>query len=58
MNRHYLNPLFSPRFVAVIGASSRVDPVGWVVFKNMLESGYQGKLYAANPNHPLSTLLH
>lgn len=52
MNKHYLSPLFSPRSVAVIGASSRVDSVGGVVFKNMLESGYQGKLYAINPNHP------
>lgn len=51
MNKHYLSPLFSPRSVAVIGASSRVESVGGVVFKNMLESGYQGKLYAVNPNH-------
>lgn len=51
MNKHYLSPLFSPRAVAVIGASSRVESVGGVVFKNMLESGYQGKLYAVNPNH-------
>ena len=51
MNKHYLSPLFSPRSVAVIGASDRVDSVGWVVFKNMLEGGYQGKLYPVNPNH-------
>lgn len=41
MNKHYLSPLFSPRSVAVIGASSRVDSVGGVVFKNMLENGYR-----------------
>lgn len=51
MNKHYLSPLFSPGSVAVIGASSREDSVGGVVFKNMLESGYQGRLYAVNPNH-------
>lgn len=51
MNAHYLSLLFSPRSVAVIGASSRMDSVGGVVFRNMLESGYQGKLYAVNPNH-------
>jgi acetyltransferase len=51
MHKHYLSPLFSPRSVAVIGASSRVDSVGGVVFRNMLESGYQGKLYPVNPNH-------
>ena len=51
MSAHYLSLLFSPRSVAVIGASSRTDSVGGVVFRNMLESGYQGKLYAVNPNH-------
>lgn len=51
MNRHYLSPLFSPKSVAVIGASSRIDSVGEIVFKNMLGSGFQGKLYAVNPNH-------
>ena len=51
MSAHYLSLLFSPRSVAVIGASSRMDSVGGVVFRNMLESGYQGKLYAVNLNH-------
>src|SRR5512139_1112502 len=51
MSQHYLSPLFSPRSVAVIGASSRPDSVGEVTFRNMLESGYQGKLYAINPRH-------
>ncbi|UJO99463.1 MAG: CoA-binding protein, partial [Nitrosomonas sp.] len=51
MSKHYLSQLFSPRSVAVIGASSRLDSVGGVVFKNMLDSGYQGKLYPVNPNH-------
>ncbi len=51
MSKHYLSPLFSPHSVAVIGASNRVNSVGGVVFKNMLQSGYQGKLYAVNPNH-------
>jgi acetyltransferase len=51
MSKHYLSLLFSPRSVAVIGASSRLDSVGGVVFKNMLDSGYQGQLYPVNPNH-------
>lgn len=49
MGQHYLSPLFAPRSVAVIGASNRPESVGGVVFKNMLESGYQGKLYPINP---------
>lgn len=51
MSQHYLSPLFSPRSVAVIGASDRPESVGGVMFRNMLESGYQGRLYAINPRH-------
>ena len=48
MSRHYLTELFSPQSVAVFGASDRVDSVGQIVFHNMLESGFQGALYAIN----------
>jgi acetyltransferase len=41
--------LFSPKSVAVIGASDRANTVGEVVFRNMLVSGYKGSLYAVNP---------
>lgn len=51
MSQHYLSPLFSPGSVAVIGASDRAESVGGVIFKNMLESGYKGKLFAINPGH-------
>ena len=51
MGQHYLRTLFSPKSVAVIGASDRPNAVGEVVFRNMLESGYQGSLYAVNPAH-------
>ena len=50
MGQHYLTPLFSPQSVAVFGASDRTDSVGQIVFHNMLQSGYQGALYAINPN--------
>jgi acetyltransferase len=51
MGKHYLNPLFAPKSVAVFGASDRQDSVGQVVFKNMLESGFQGVLYPINPKN-------
>jgi acetyltransferase len=51
MSQHHLKPLFAPKSVAVFGASDRIDSVGQVVFQNMLESGYKGKLYAINPKH-------
>jgi acetyltransferase len=52
MGQHYLSMLFAPKSVAVIGASDRIDAVGGIVFRNMLESGFKGALYAINPKHP------
>ncbi len=51
MGKHYLNPLFAPKSVAVFGASDRPDSVGQIVFKNMLDSGFQGTLYPVNSKH-------
>lgn len=48
MGKHYLNPLFAPRSVAVFGASDRPDSVGQIVFQNMLQCGFKGKLYPVN----------
>lgn len=48
MSKHYLTSLFVPKSVAVFGASDRVDSVGQIVFKNMLDSGFQGALYPIN----------
>lgn len=48
MGLHHLTPLFSPKSVAVIGASDRMDSVGQIVYQNMLQSGFQGALYAVN----------
>jgi len=49
MNSHYLAPLFTPGSVALFGASDRPDSVGGVVFKNLLSSGFEGRIYAMNP---------
>ncbi len=49
--QHYLKSLFEPRSVAVIGASERDGSIGAVIIKNMVESGFQGKLFAVNPKH-------
>ncbi len=50
MTTHYLASLFTPQKVALFGASDRVDSVGGVVFKNLLTSGFKGRIYAINPN--------
>ncbi len=49
MNRHYLTSLFTPESIVLYGASDRKDSVGGVVFKNLLTSGYEGRIYAMNP---------
>lgn len=49
MNTHYLASLFTPESVALYGASDRTDSVGGVVFKNLLSSGFKGRIYAINP---------
>ncbi len=45
-----LRPVFDPRSVAVIGASRRQGTVGRAVLDNIRTCGYQGMLYAVNPN--------
>jgi len=35
MQLHYLDTLFSPKSIAMFGASERQDSVGQVVFKNL-----------------------
>ncbi|HQO28925.1 MAG TPA: CoA-binding protein, partial [Accumulibacter sp.] len=37
--------------MAVIGASERESSVGSVLFKNILDSGFKGRLYPINPAH-------
>ncbi len=47
--RQTLEALFAPRSVAVIGASTKPDSLGRVVFKNILFHGYTGVVYPINP---------
>ncbi len=49
MNKHYLASLFTPESVVLFGASDKPDSVGGVVFKNLLTSGFKGRIYAINP---------
>ncbi len=51
LEQHYLTSLFEPKSVAVIGASDREHSVGNILFRNILESGYKGRLYPINPKH-------
>lgn len=51
MRPHYLTPLFSPRTVAVVGASDTPGSIGQAVFANLLAGNFQGKLFPVNLNH-------
>lgn len=51
MKPHYLSPLFNPGSVAVIGATETPGASGNRVFRNLLDNGFRGQLYAVNPRH-------
>jgi acetyltransferase len=42
--------IFSPSTVAVVGASRSPDKIGNVVIRNILQSGYKGKVFPINPS--------
>jgi len=45
-----MQPLFSPRSVAVIGASRSPGKMGFAVLSNILKSGFPGEVYPINPS--------
>lgn len=44
-----LKSFFSPKSVAIIGASRTPDKVGAIVLRNVIASGFKGKIYPINP---------
>ena len=44
-----MQQFFKARSIAVIGASRNPNKIGHVIVKNLLESGYKGKVYPVNP---------
>ena len=51
MKKHYLNKVFEPQSVAIVGASERESSVGAQVLRNMREGGFAGVIYPVNPKH-------
>ncbi|MHA1917235.1 MAG: acetate--CoA ligase alpha subunit [Candidatus Ranarchaeia archaeon] len=47
-----LKPLTNPKSVAIIGASRTTGSVGNSVLKNMINSGFKGKIFPINPKSP------
>ena len=44
-----LTALFSPKSVAIVGASAAPEKVGGIVLKNVITSGFKGPIYPVNP---------
>lgn len=45
-----LEAIFAPESVAVIGASPETNRLGHQVLKNIIQNGYQGRIYAIHPS--------
>ncbi len=43
-----IQALFRPNSIAVIGASEKPGKIGYAVMKNLVEYGYEGKIYPVN----------
>ncbi len=48
MGPHYLSSFFTPKSVAIVGASERPESVGYRLLLNMQEAGFAGGLYPVN----------
>lgn len=49
ITRAILEAVFNARTVAVVGASNNPDKTGYQVLKNLIDGGYQGRIYPINP---------
>jgi acetyl coenzyme A synthetase (ADP forming)-like protein len=47
--RKSLYPIFSPRTIAVVGASRRQDSIGNKLLHNLIFNGFNGAIYPVNP---------
>jgi acetate---CoA ligase (ADP-forming) len=43
--------LFNPKSIAVVGVSEEITKLGSVIYHNIIESGYEGELFAVNPKY-------
>jgi len=57
-NRSALESLFSPKSVAVIGATDREGTVGRTVLANLLTGTFRGEVFAVNPTRAEALGLH
>ncbi|MBL8385711.1 MAG: bifunctional acetate--CoA ligase family protein/GNAT family N-acetyltransferase [Burkholderiales bacterium] len=48
---HYLEPLFAPASLAVVGAGQRADSLAAAVYRNLRDGGFCGPVHAVNPKY-------
>jgi acetyltransferase len=47
----YLDKIFKPKSITVIGASNKVGSPGYNIFRNLIGSGYEGVVYPVHPKN-------
>src|SRR6478672_13585636 len=50
-SRHYLQPLFEPRSVALVGATETPGKMGRYVLENLRRQKFAGEVHLLNPKH-------
>ncbi len=48
MSTKNLDKIFNPNSIAVVGASNRINSVGYIIFNNLIGKGYNGVVYPVN----------
>jgi len=43
-----LKYIFNPKSIAVVGASNKPNKIGYTIIKNLIDEGYNGKIYPVN----------
>jgi acetyltransferase len=51
MGIYNLDKIFRPSTIAVIGASERTGSIGTALMHNLVEGGYEGRLFPVNPKY-------
>ena len=51
MSTYRLDKLFSPRSIAIVGASPKAGSLGLTFLRNLDASGFEGPIYPVNPHH-------
>lgn len=49
--KNNVNSIFNPQSVAIVGVSNQPDKIGSVIYRNLLDANYQGRIYLVNPKY-------